>query len=354
MSGTRWEREPCARSVDPVTIDGEATEGSLATGPDTVAVVPTTTRSDAIPDAPRSTLARVPAAAEGRSDAAFDPRDWLLIGMTSAIWGASYLLIAEGLETLQPGVVAFGRLACGFLVLALVPAARRTQIERVDRPRVLVLGIIWLAAPMVLFPIAEQWVSSAVAGMLNGAVPLMAAATAALLLRRLPGRNQLAGLAIGFVGVVAISLPSLQGGARTAIGASLVLAAIVLYGFAGNFIVPLQQRYGAPAVVWRAQLVGLVATAPYAVVGLSDSTLAWKPVAAVVVLGALGTGVAFVAAATVFGRVGATRGSIIGYLIPVVALALGVVLRDEHVAALAVGGLVLVLAGAWLTSRAGR
>ena len=75
---------------------------------------------------------------------------------------------------------------------------------------------------------------------------------------------------------------------------------------------------------------------------------------AVALLGALGTGLAFVAAGTLFGRVGATRGSVIGYLIPVVALALGVGFRDEHVAALAVAGLCLVLVGAWLTSRAGR
>jgi drug/metabolite transporter (DMT)-like permease len=85
-----------------------------------------------------------------------------------------------------------------------------------------------------------------------------------------------------------------------------------------------------------------------------DSSLEWRPVAAVVVLGALGTGLAFVAAGTLFGRVGATRGGVIGYLIPVVALALGVVFRNEHVAALAIAGLFLVLAGAWLTSRPGR
>ena len=107
-------------------------------------------------------------------------------------------------------------------------------------------------------------------------------------------------------------------------------------------------------MIWRAQIYGLVFTAPYALVGVPDSSLAWKPVAAVVVLGALGTGLAFVAAGTLFGRVGATRGSVIGYLIPVVALGLGVLFRDEHVAALAIVGLGFVLVGAWLTSRAGR
>ncbi|MGH9136322.1 MAG: DMT family transporter [Acidimicrobiales bacterium] len=297
---------------------------------------------------------RLPATAEGRSSAAFEPFDWALIALTAAVWGSSFLLIAEGLETLEPGIVAFGRLAFGFLALTFVPRARRTKIDRDDWGRIVVLGFVWLTVPMVMFPIAEQWVSSAIAGMLNGAVPLMAALIASLLLRRAPGRHQLAGLAVGFLGVIAISLPSMQGGSRTALGASLVLVALLSYGFAGNFVVPLQQRYGALPVIWRAQMAGLVFTTPYALVGVPDSSLAWRSVGAVVILGALGTGVAFVAAGTLFGRVGATRGSVIGYLIPVVALGLGVVLRNEHVEAIAVAGLFLVLGGAWLTSRAGR
>jgi drug/metabolite transporter (DMT)-like permease len=204
---------------------------------------------------------KLPATAEGRSSAAFEPFDWMLIAVTSAVWGASFLLIAEGLETLEPGLVAFGRLTFGFLALTLVPRARRTRIDPVDRPRIVMLGFVWLALPMMLFPIAEQWVSSAVAGMLNGAVPLVAALIASVLLRRAPGRNQIAGLIVGFLGVVAISLPSMTAGSRTAFGACLVLVAIVSYGFAGNFIVPLQQRYGSLPIIWRAQMFGLVFTA---------------------------------------------------------------------------------------------
>jgi drug/metabolite transporter (DMT)-like permease len=297
---------------------------------------------------------RLPATAEGTSSAPFTPLDWALVSLASIIWGASFLLIAEGLEAMEPGVVAWLRIAFGFAALAAVPAARRARIERDDLPRIALLATVWLAIPMTLFPVAEQWVSSSVAGMLNGALPLFSAPISAFFLRRAPGRNQLLGIAVGFVGVVAISLPSMQGGSKTALGASLVIVAMVSYGFAGNLMVPLQQRYGAIGVIWRVQMVGLVLTLPYALVGVGDSTLEWKPMGAVFILGALGTGVAFVAAGTLMGRVGATRGSIIAYLIPVVALILGVLLRDEHVEAIAIAGLGLVLVGAYLTSRAGR
>lgn len=340
------------------TRDGDVTGEQPFADPDVAGVAATTgVAVDGDGDSvvvPPLRSGRLPATAEGRSSAAFEPFDWMLIALSATVWGGSFLLIAEGLETLEPGLVAFGRLAFGFLALTFVPRARRTKIDREDWGRIVVLGFVWLAAPMMLFPIAEQWVSSAIAGMLNGAVPLMAAVIASVLLRRAPGRNQLAGLAVGFLGVIAISLPSMQGGSRTALGASLVLLAIVSYGFAGNLVVPVQQRYGSLPVIWRAQMVGLVLTTPYALVGVPDSSLAWRPVGAVVILGAFGTGVAFVAASTLFGRVGATRGAVIGYLLPVVALGLGVVLRNEHVEAIAIAGLFLVLGGAWLTSRAGR
>ncbi len=297
---------------------------------------------------------RLIATSEGSSAHAFAPLDWGLLAAAALIWGSSFLLIAEGLESLEPGVVTFLRVLFGWLALGIVPRARRAHIAPEDRSRIALLGLVWLALPMTMFPIAEQWISSSVTGMLNGALPLFSAAIASILLRRLPGVAQRRGIAVGFLGVVLIGLPSLQGGSSTALGTVLVLVAMISYGVAGNMVVPLQQRYGALPTIWRAQMVALVLTAPFALVGLPDSSFEWRPVGAVVVLGALGTGLAFVAAGTLMGRVGATRGSIVAYLIPVVALVLGVVLRDEHVEMIAIAGLGLVLAGAWLTSRAGR
>ena len=196
----------------------------------------------------------------------------------------------------------------GCLALATLPGARRGRIEVEDRPRVALVGLLWMALPMTIFPIAEQWIPSSVTGMLNGSMPLFAAAVAAIMLRRPPGRRQQAGILVGFLGVVAISLPSMQGGSRTALGAPLVVVAMISYGVATNVVVPLQQRYGALPVIWRAQMVAIVLTAPYGLVGLASSSFAWGPVGAVVLLGAFGTGLAFVAAGTLIGRVGRDPG----------------------------------------------
>jgi drug/metabolite transporter (DMT)-like permease len=300
------------------------------------------------------TRRRLLSTAEGISAAAFTPADWVLLLVASLIWGSSFLLIAEGLESLAPGTVTWLRVIFGWLALSILPGARRSAIDPADRSRIALIGVLWMALPMTLFPIAEQWISSSITGMLNGSLPLFAATVAAIMLRRLPGPKQRLGILVGFAGVVAVSLPSLQAGSDTALGAGLVVLALASYGVATNVVVPMQQRYGSLPIIWRAQLVAIALTAPYGIVGLSDSSFEWKPVAAVVALGAFGTGFAFLAAGTLIGRVGATRASVLAYIIPVISLVLGVVLRDEHVEALAIAGLGLVLAGAWLTSRAGR
>jgi drug/metabolite transporter (DMT)-like permease len=266
-------------------------------------------------------------------------------------WGASFLFIEIGLQSFDPGLVAFLRVLFGALTLALVPAARRS-VPRAELPLIGLLGLVWMTVPFVLFAIAQQWIDSSLAGMINAAAPLFTAVVAAIAVRRLPGRVQAAGLAVGFLGVLAISSPSLGQGESSGLGIGLVLLATVLYGCAFNLAGPLQRRNGALPVIWRAQLVALVFLGPVGAVGAAGSSFSWSSLLAMVVLGSVGTALAFVWFATLAGRVGPTRGSLTIYFIPVVAIALGALLRDEPVHAAAILGTGLVLGGAYLTSRA--
>ncbi len=280
--------------------------------------------------------------------------NWLLLILPGCIWGASFLFIAEGLDAVAPNGVTFTRIAIGFLTLSLVPAARR-PIRAPDRWGAVWLGILWMAFPLSMFPFAEQHVSSALTGMLNGATPLFAAAVASILARRLPSRAVLVGLAVGFLGAILIALPGMGGGAAAAgqaLGITLIVAALVSYGFAVNLAGPLQQRNGALPVIWRAQFVALLLTAPLGVPAVLGAHWSPRPVAALIMLGALGTALAHVMTAVVAGRMGATTASATAFLIPVVALALGVVIRHERVAPLSIVGAAVCLAGAWLIRQA--
>ena len=281
---------------------------------------------------------------------AFAPLDWALLAAVALMWGGSFLLIDLGLDALHPATVAWLRLTFGCVTLACFPAARRA-VPIGEWRWIALLGLIWMAVPFLFFTIAQQWIASSLAGMINGAAPLFTAAIAALWYRWAPRSWQLAGLLIGFAGVTAIYLPALAGVHATAFGAGLIVVATFMYGIAFNMTEPLQRRSGTLPVILRAQLVAMGALAPYGIYGLSASQFEWSSALAVFVLGALSTGLAFAAFTTLVSRVGASRGSIAVYFIPVVAVLLGVGLLGETVAAVSLAGMGLVLLGAWLTSR---
>jgi drug/metabolite transporter (DMT)-like permease len=106
------------------------------------------------------------------------------------------------------------------------------------------------------------------------------------------------------------------------------------------------------ATQWRVQGVAVLASLPYALSQtgkIHDVTV--RSVGSVMILGVFGTGVALVLAGRLFARVGATRGTIFNYLVPVVAIVLGVVVRNDDFETPHGIGIVLVLLGAWIISR---
>jgi drug/metabolite transporter (DMT)-like permease len=310
-------------------------------------------RGDAV--RPEPSRDRTPMTSHGTSDEAFSLLDWALLLFVGVVFGSSFVLIEIGLSSLSPPVITLIRLVLGYATLSLFPRARSAVLDRSDARRVAAIGIIWLGIPLMLFPVAQLWIDSSVAGMLNGAMPLMTVGWTVLLARTLPGRRQMLGLAVGFLGIVAVSLPEIPvgqlGTGASLLGAVLALTAAALYGLSATLVTPLQQRYGSLAVMYRSQRAAIVFVLPFALFGLRESTLSAPALLAMVPLGVLGTALAFVAIATLIGRVGAPRGAIAVYLVPLVAIVLGVTLLGEQVHPLAVTGALLIVVGAWLTSR---
>jgi drug/metabolite transporter (DMT)-like permease len=281
--------------------------------------------------------------------AGFETRDWLMLGGTALMWGGSFLFMDIGLDHFAPPLIAFGRIALGAATLSLIPAAR-VPVPRAAWPRVALLGITWMAIPFLLLAVAQQWIDSGLAGMINATTPLFTVLMGALMIQSLPSRLQGTGLVLGFLGVVAISIPSVEGGSNLS-GIALVLCAATLYGVAFNIAAPLQAQYGPLAVTRGAMIVAAAALVPAAAVGAIDSSFGWSSLLAVIALGTLGTGVAFVWFTALIGRVGPARAAVSIYIVPVVAVALGAIFRDERVHAAALAGTAMVLAGAYLTSR---
>src|SRR5262249_32959911 len=136
------------------------------------------------------------------------------------------------------------------------------------------------------------------------------------------------------------------------VGIALIAAALTSYGFAYNLAGPLQQRNGALPVIWRALAVAVALTAPLGIPAVVDAHWKMRSVLSLLMLGAFGTAIANVLPAPAAGRMGATTAGVTAFLIPVVALLLGVLVRHEHVSSMSIVGAAVCLAGAWLVRRA--
>lgn len=267
------------------------------------------------------------------------------------IWGSSFLWIAIAIDDVAPAVVPLARAAFGFVALALIPAARR-RLPRREYPRIVALGLIWMAIPFLLFPLAEQTTGSAVAGMINGALPVVTVAVTAIFARRLPSAYRVAAVTIGCLGVALVSLGSISStGGADARGVLYLVAAVICYAVAVNIATPLQRRHGSLPVMLHVLFAAVLWSLPAGVEALDPGSVTWSAFISLLILGAIGTGAAFAIYGAMLARTGPVRGMIGTYFTPIVAIVLGVIVRDESVSAVALAGLVAILVGAAMTSR---
>jgi drug/metabolite transporter (DMT)-like permease len=286
----------------------------------------------------------------------FGATEWILSVLLAVTWGSSFLLIDIAIEHLDTRVVPFGRSLAGAVALAFFPAAR-DAIPRRDWPRIAILGLVWMALPFWLFPLAEKTVASSVAGMMNGGLPVVMAAVTALWVRRLPSVRRIGAIVLGFVGIVVVAWPAIQtdttsGDSIADLRGVLFLAgALSCYAVGANVARPLQAQYAPARLLMRVQIAATLWTLPFAADGASSSDFTWSSVLAVVGLGVVGTGIAFVVFGTLLERTGLTRAMIPTYFTPIVGLVLGTLFNNETIALVSVAGLLVVIASAWMTSK---
>ena len=266
-------------------------------------------------------------------------------------WGASFLFIAIAIDHVATGVVPVARLAFGALALACVPAARK-RIDREDVRKVALLGFVAMTVPFYLYPLAEKSVASSVTGMINGSIPVTTVLAAAVLTRTVPSRKRVIAVFVGFVGIALISFGSVGDGKGASVhGVLFLLFATCCYAFTSILSREMQVKYGTLTVLLWQELFALLFSLPLGIPAFADSEFAWSALLALMVLGALGTGLAYVLYGMLMVRAGAVRGVIGVFFTPIVATFLGVIFRDEKVTVLAVIGMLVVICGAWLTSR---
>lgn len=271
------------------------------------------------------------------------------------MWGSSYLFIMLGLETLTPFTLVALRLGIGAILLATVVAVAREPApsDRRTYGHLAVMSVLNIVLPFSLITWAELEVASSLASILTATVPLFVIVIAAVALRDEPITvNRVVGLLIGFGGVVLLTsrapmdargdlLPQLALlGAAASYGAGAVYARRHVQGL--RPMVPAAFQVGFAFVISAALALALERPLDLAPDGVAWLSVVW--------LGVFGSGLAYLAFFRLLGRWGATRTSIVAYLMPIVGIGLGVAVAAEPVDLRMLVGTLLIIGGVALVN----
>ncbi len=283
--------------------------------------------------------------------------DWLLLLGLGLMWGTSYAFIKLGIETLSTFTLIASRLGIGLLLLIVVVRLAREPLPRSPRTylHLVVMAVVNIVIPFTLITYAEQSVESALAAILNGAVPLVTIVVAALFLHDEPITvNRLVGLVVGYAGVIILVSRGLTGlgGEDALVGEVALLGSTVSYGVGAVYsrrnIHHLRPMIPALFQVSFAFLIvtilAVLLERPFEVRWTTDA------VVAVVWLGLLSSGLAYLVFFRLLSRVGATRTSLVAYVLPVVGILSGALMFGEQVDARIVFGTALVIGGVALVN----
>ena len=288
------------------------------------------------------------------------PRQVGLLAALSAIWGGSYLLIKYALEDLSAPMIVWTRVAVAAVVLfALIRATMGAGAVRTggpelrDRPRsALLLGTLAVALPFTLITLGELEVPSGLTAVLISPASLFVALFAPWIdpSERID-RRQAFSMFIGLAGVALVVGVESVHSLGELLGALAMIGAAASYGLS-SFVV--KRRYGHLAAMQTSLVsitITVVLTLPLALATLPSALPGARALLSVLVLGAVGTALAFVIFYKLINEVGAGRASLVSYLAPGVALFYGALLLDEAITAAAIAGLVLILGGVAIASR---
>jgi EamA-like transporter family. len=286
--------------------------------------------------------------------------DLALLGLLGLMWGTSYAFIKLGVQTLPTFTLIASRLAIGLTLLVTVVVLTRARLPRSPMTyfHLFVMAAINIVIPFTLITTAERSVPSNIAAILNSAVPLIVIVLAALVFHDEPiTLSRLVGVVIGYLGVIVLVAPGLTSVATggSAIGGEVaLLGATVAYAVGGVYSrLTLRNRGLAPVIPAVFQVgFALVMIGGLAFAVEKPLAVAWNTDAliAVVWLGLLGSGLAYLVQFRLLHRIGATGSAQVAYLLPVVGIISGALMFGEVVDAEVLIGTALVIGGVALVN----
>jgi drug/metabolite transporter (DMT)-like permease len=280
-------------------------------------------------------------------------KGWLLFISMSVIWGIPYLFIKIAVRELDPSVVVFARV--GIAAVILLPVAAHRKVLRPLRERwfvVAALACVQIVGPFLLISFGEQHITSSLTSLLIAADPLFVVLFA-LRFDQSERANglRLAGLVIGIIGVVVLLGLDVGGDEQRLLGAVLVLLAAAGYAASALLIKrPVIAALPTLGVVTVMCISATIVLLPLAVTRLPNKAPDLEVIVSLFVLGSICTALAYLLFFALVAEIGASRGTVITYVNPAVAVLLGVILLGEPLDAAIIVGFLLIIVGSWLST----
>jgi drug/metabolite transporter (DMT)-like permease len=269
-----------------------------------------------------------------------------------SVWGCSFLFIKMGLEFLTPFGVAFVRCALGAITLLIYAKARGISLPREKHiwMKLWVVAFILNIIPGILFAFAEVRVTSVLAGIINATTPLATLIVILVAFREeKPKTFQLFGLLVGGLGVLTV-LGVWKGlGHNNIVGILALLAAVTCYGisfpFTKKYVIPLGLKPEAAATM-QICMAAITLLPLYLYDGIAQDQYRLGPILAMIALGAVGTGFAYIWNFSIIASAGSSIASTVTYVTPVVAVFVGWLFKGEQITWNQPFGAVIVILGA--------
>ena len=271
--------------------------------------------------------------------------------VTSAIWGSSFLMIKYSLDELNPSDIALYRILIGALFVNIFVRTKE-KIDKADHIKFVIVSFFWMALPFYMFGIAEQTITSSLAGLINGSTPIFVAFIAVVFYRLRITNLQIIYIFSGFIGVGLITLSGGINDLSFNIGSIFALIASISYGIAVNIVEPLIKKYESyivlKIVMRYASLLSLILYGFTASFKLPTPQVSLIPM---LILGIGGTGIAFLTYYKLLDNVGRISSSFIVYMIPIFSIFFGYQFLNEITYAIQFVGIGAILTSAFLYSR---
>ena len=276
-------------------------------------------------------------------------KNWILLILLGAVWGSAFMFIKISADDFGPILLVNLRLLlAGALFLPFLLRKKYLAHFKSHFPGILILSIFSNAFPFTMFSYASLGATSNMLGILNGATAFMTMVVAYFWLKESISLKQMFGIILGFLGILVLVNPA--NGSATLGASGFALVGALSYSFSGVYIQKYQLNANKFVLIGWAMLFGGLLLTPLSFFNLPDQIPDNNAIAALMWLGIVSTGIAYLGYIRLIEQIGAVRTSTVTYLLPVFSIIWGSIFLQEKITWIIFGGFIFVMIGMYFAN----